>query len=404
MVNNNAHGDDAIRTRAPRPEDYPAVQEIIARSFEDHVRQNRGALEEYAEETWYDPDHLLVTEVEGRVVSQMGVRDGVLWIEGVGFPAGLVGTVCALPEVRGQGIGGRMLASASTWMEERGMALSYLHTSVERYGFYGRGGYRPTLIQRPRAEIRVRRAREQAGPPAGITMRQARPADARALNQIYEMHYGAMSGTWSRNEHFWGRRLAGRPKLWVDGVPEFRVAENGELLAYIAVIPQSVPQIIELAARPGRGEPAARALVAQVAQTATAQNLELDLRSHDPLWTELQVFGVEDRTTDAEVLVRMQDVGAFLKAAEPLLTQRAREAGLSCVLNVAGADPVRLGEGGRGLELDLSAHDLCALVYNGRVLANLLEARELRIRAGSRRDVEELFPDTRPARCPLDAY
>ncbi len=77
-----------VCTRPLRPDDYPAVQEIIARSFEDHVRQNRGGLEEYARETWYDPDHLLVAEVDGRVVGQMGVRDGVLWIEGAKFPAG----------------------------------------------------------------------------------------------------------------------------------------------------------------------------------------------------------------------------------------------------------------------------------------------------------------------------
>ena len=404
MASSGNGGEDGVITRGLRPEDYAAVKEIIARSFGDHVRGNRGALEEYAEETWYDPDHLLVAEVDGRVVSQMGVRDGVLWIEGAGFPAGLVGTVCTLPEYRGQGIGTRMLRAAFGWMEARGLALSYLHTSAARYGFYGRSGYRPTIIQVPHAVIQVRRAREEAGA-EGISLRRATLADARGCDELYELYYGVMSGRWSRSGHFWERRLTGRPKLWVDGVPEFWVAEDERLLAYMAVVPGATPRVLELAARPGAGEMAARALVGQTAQGAESEHMDLGVSPHCPLWEALRDCGTEDRTTEAEVLVRMQDVDAFLEIAGPLLTRRAQQAGLSCVLNLRERElPVRMGEGGRMVELDLSAHDLCALVYNGKILDSLLEANDLEIQGGSRGDVEAIFPDTRPARCALDAY
>jgi len=58
-----------VLCRSLRPEDYPAVKEIIAESFSDHIEDNLEALSLYEQEPWYDPDHLLVAQVNGQVVS-----------------------------------------------------------------------------------------------------------------------------------------------------------------------------------------------------------------------------------------------------------------------------------------------------------------------------------------------
>ena len=137
------------------PEDYPAVKEIVTESFgadlpEDVRQPFFQALKRYEEEPWYDPEHLLVAEVDGEVVSQMGVRTGRLSLGGAAsVPAALVGTVCTRASHRGQGIGSEMMRSAFGWMARFGPAVSYLHTSTERHGFYGRLGYRKAIMSCP---------------------------------------------------------------------------------------------------------------------------------------------------------------------------------------------------------------------------------------------------------------
>ena len=88
--------------RSLHPADYPAVKEIIASSFPQVVQQYPQGLATYEQEPWYDPAHLLVAVVDGQVVSQMGVRNGLLWCSGIGITAGLVGTVCTSESYRGQ--------------------------------------------------------------------------------------------------------------------------------------------------------------------------------------------------------------------------------------------------------------------------------------------------------------
>ncbi|MFH1567681.1 MAG: GNAT family N-acetyltransferase, partial [Gemmatimonadota bacterium] len=218
-----------VQCRGLRAREYGVVREIIAGAFGDHVRDNPAALEQLEGEPWYDPDHLLVAEADGEVVSHLGVRDSGLWLGGRWFAAGLVGTVCTREELRGQGIGSELLRHAFGWMAQRGLALSLLHTNEQRYAFYERLGYRRAVIEQPRLMADLGRA--GAAREAGV--RAASAADAAALDEIYAATYGRATGAWARSGPFWERRIAGIPKLW-SRVVRFAVAGHGSPRAYAA--------------------------------------------------------------------------------------------------------------------------------------------------------------------------
>ncbi|MDP6777185.1 MAG: GNAT family N-acetyltransferase [Candidatus Latescibacteria bacterium] len=392
---------DRVKIRNPRPGEYPAVKKVVARSFEDHVKANPGALDDYADEPWYDPEHLLVAEIDGQLVSQMGVRTGTLWIDGHPFSAGLVGTVCTVPEWRAQKIGALMVQASSAWMVERGIEMSYLHTSTQRHAFYGRQGYR--LSDYHQAKAMFRSGGKGAGLP-GVRVRRATAGDAQACNTLYEAHYGRLSGAWSRTEAYWVRRLEGRPKLWFTGRPEFWIAEADGPLAYVAVVGGDRPQIVELAANPGQGA-AAAGLVRHVMDEIGACETEAAISPRDPLWHDLADFEPEDRSSYGYVLVRAQDEGSFLDRAGALLAERAGARGIRLRVRLTdGMTDLEVGEGERQVVMEASIHDLCALVYNGRSLDALLESGDAGIGEGQRADVAALFPQTWPERCPMDGY
>ena len=394
-----------IRIRPPQTGDYPAVQDVVLKSFGEHIDTKSGVMAEYPHEPWYDPEHLLVAEVDGRVVSQMGIRDGHLWIAGRPFPAGLVGTVCTLPEYRGRGIGARMIQASFGWMAKRGLALSYLHTIQERHGFYGRQGYRLSVIHEPKAVLDPGGGQKAGDAPEGIGIRRASHGDARTCNGLYEEHYGRMSGAWSRTEVFWERRLSGKPKLWSPGIPEFWIAENPEATAYVAVVRKPECRIVELAARPGPGEGAAAALVSAVIKDVPSGEVELTISPRDALWAEMAAFRPEDRSGEGHVMLRVQDRGRFLDCAEAILTPRARAEALALKVQFTdGGPPFLVGGSGRPLRIAASVHDLCALVYNGKRLEALLEDGGVELQEGAPEDLRAVFPDTFPARCPLDGY
>ena len=63
-----------------------------------------------------------------------------------------------------------------------------------------------------------------------------------------------------------------------------------------------------------------------------------------------------------------------------------------------------MGSGKRCISVELEDSDQCALVYNGRRLPELLELGEIGMEGVREGDLEALFPDTHPARCPVDGY
>ncbi len=394
--------------RSLQPADYPVVKEIIAASFPQAVQANPEALALYEREPWYDPAHLLVAVVDGRVVSQMGVRDGLLWCSGIGIPAGLVGTVCTFEPYRGRGIGARMMRASFARMKDFGLAISYLHTSAERCGFYRRLGYKKAIIESPRRILELAKLDLDAERklPEHVEARSGTPEDAEALHAIYEAHYSQVSGSWSRTMPFWQRRLQQQPKLWSQPMA-FRVAGRDQPLAYLA-LPEDVAagSVSEWACLPGAEDIAMGLLCATLREWRNrgVQGAQLAVSTRHPLWLRINRLSPEDQTDHSTIHVRVQDRDLFVERIRPLLDERARAAGLRVAIRfVEDGDILEIGNG-NPLQLSVAASDLCALVYNGRGLPGLLAEGGIAATPDDPDALSLLFPDTGAARCAQDAY
>lgn len=311
------------------------------------------------------------------MVSQLGVRDGLLWCSGIGIPAGLVGTVCTDEPYRGQGIGAQLMGAALVCMKRFKLAISYLHTSTERYGFYSRLGYKKTIIQNPRLIIQLNKLDLDTKQPH-IKTRVATFADAEALNAIYQIHYGQCSGAWSSAVAFWQRRLQQQPKLWSPQPMTFYVAGHDSPLAYLAINEtNNVGLVSEWACRPG-SEDIAMALLYNTCKAwyqRGVQVAQLTISTHHPLWPQAQMLVSEDQTSHSDIWVRIQDRDRFVQHIRPQLEERARAADLKLTICFTEDGNVLEFGHGKPVALRLTASDLCALVYNGRRLLGLLTVR-----------------------------
>jgi len=392
-----------ITCRPMRPEDYPAIKEIIAESFSQHIDDNPEALAQLEQEPWYDPDHLLVAEVDDHPVSLLGVRDGVLWMAGAAVPAGLIGTVCTREQYRGQKIGSRLLRYTFTWMKERGLALSYLHTGLDRHAFYGRLGYKKSVIEYPRLILNLPQLTLS---PDDAQVRPAIPADASILDTLYASCYGRAASAWSRSLPFWERRIQGVPKLWSKPLT-FQVAGSTQPLAYLAVEEaQGAATIQEFACLPG-AEDLAAALLQQTLedwQSRGFQVADLAISSTHPLRPLADALSPEDKTSYDIVFIRVHDEEVFLQSIHPLLEERARSA--EAKLSISLSEKTQLIEIGSGkpLRLELQIGDLAALLYNGRRLPALQSENSIIANPNHVELLGKIFPDTGAFRCTLDGY
>ena len=323
----------SVRYRPFRRGDLDVVRDIIRKSFPEEADSHPEVLAEYSHEAYYQPENLLVAEVDGRVVSQMGLRYGDLWLSGRPFPAALVGTVCTLPDYRGQGIGAGMLRYSFELLRGAGVALSYLHTIPARHNFYRRLGYAPSVHQQVAMTVDLASLdrgllRQYSPDHPDFRLRPALPADASILDRLYQETARRGTGAWSREELFWKRRLAGYPKLWLAGCPGFELLLGPEPLAYRAAIREGGRWlVVEVAYAQGAEDAVRRLLAADIiaAEQADADRVDVTL----PPWMEpeelLAVFLASAQRKWETVFLRVHDEARFLELAQPILTERGIE-------------------------------------------------------------------------------
>jgi hypothetical protein len=301
-----------------------------------------------------------------------------------------------------------MMRASFARMKDFGLAISYLHTSAERCGFYRRLGYKKAIIESPRRILELAKLDLDAERklPEHVEARSGTPEDAEALHAIYEAHYSQVSGSWSRTMPFWQRRLQQQPKLWSQPMA-FRVAGRDQPLAYLA-LPEDVAagSVSEWACLPGAEDIAMGLLCATLREWRNrgVQGAQLAVSTRHPLWLRINRLSPEDQTDHSTIHVRVQDRDLFVERIRPLLDERARAAGLRVAIRfVEDGDILEIGNG-NPLQLSVAASDLCALVYNGRGLPGLLAEGGIAATPDDPDALSLLFPDTGAARCAQDAY
>jgi len=383
---------ETILIEHPTLSDYPRIRQIATLSFKD-VAKRPAAVKRMHEERWYKPRNLFVARVRGDIVSVLGIREGTLWIEGVAFPAGMLGTVCTHPDRRGRGIGGALVQRAIRYMTDARVAISYLHTIPERFGFYGRLGF--VRAEMPRSHV-VADASALAGSGPAHAERPSGPRVISKLNALYEGHFGRLTGGWSRDEEFWRARLAGLPNIWFPAPYAFYLDDARRPSAYAVVEPgEKSWAVLELAGDERAPEPVLSVLrhIAGEASAAGAGSLVIDVSERDPLFPVLVHVGEPREERTSNVFLAAQDTRRFLPLAERVLTARARRAGTRIALTPT--------DRGIGIEIDqgklaIEWNALAALMYNGTGCG-----------AGPQAGVpppEWLLPATHPRRSPLDRY
>lgn len=409
-------GDRVVTVRHLQPADRPDVERMITEAFPQAVQTNPKALDILDQEPWYDPEHVLVAEVDGSVVSHVGIRAGLLCFSGIGVPAGLVGTVCTATAVRGKGIGSLLMRASFEHMQKRRLALSCLHTSPERFDFYRRLGYRKAIIETPRLRLPLANLNlddDAACPESAAvraTVRSASPSDAQALHRIYDAQYvGQVSGSWSRTVPFWERRLQHLPKLFAPPQPmTFRVTGPEIPVAYVGVLVADphTATVGEWACLPGAEMDAFRLLCSTLRQWRDRgiETAQLALSTGHPMRPSIERLLVEDQTGHAEIWLRVQDPSLYIETIRPLLERRSAAAGLR--VEITFREDGRMLTVGRGETLQLETHtgDLCSLIYNGRRLPGLVEEGGITTGAGGEAALPLVFPDTGASRCAQDVY
>jgi predicted acetyltransferase len=401
--------------RRAQVKDWQGIKEIIRSAFED-VAKHPDALDELQDETWFSIDHWLVAELDGRVVSALGLRPGVMWMQGIAMPTATVGVVGTRPEERGKGAGLDLVRYAGEVVKEEGLVLSRLHTSAQRYAFYGRAGYVKAITGRPAGTLNVtaiapevqRKAEADLGD--GV-IRPAHPRDAMRLNDIYEATFSKVTGCLSRNEHFFLRRTARHPKFWLWSSPKVDVVETpGDgVVAYAAyAFDEERQELLEIAVLP-RFSRMARALAVHVAREAQRQGIRkitTCLELFEPLGWLVHEFRI-DLQPDASVLfLKVHDEGRFLELVTPLLERAAARHEVELTLSLAGHGEIRIGSGQPVRVVTDVAH-LAALVYNGAWLAGLLGQGAVFVHpetVSAHHAVQSVFPDTHAYRCRMDGY
>ena len=401
--------------RRAQLKDWQGIKEIIRSAFEDVVK-HPDALDELQDETWFSIDRWLVADLDGRVVSALGLRPGVMWMQGIAMPTATIGTVCTLAEMRGKGVGLDLMRCAGDVVKEEGLVLSRLHTWAQRYAFYGRAGYVKAITGHPDGTLNVTAIAPEVQRKADADLgdgviRPAIPRDAMRLNEIYEATFSKVTGCLSRNEHFFLRRIARHPKFWLWSSPKIDVVETpgAGVVAYAAyVLDEERQELLEMAVLP-RFSRMARVLAVHVAREAQRQGirkLTTCIERSEPLGWLVHEFRI-DLQPDASVLfLEVHDEKRFLELVTPLLERAAARHEVELTLNLAGHGDIRIG-GGQPVRVVTDVAHLAALVYNGSWLAGLLGQGAVFVHpetVSAHQAVQSLFPDTHAYRCRMDGY
>jgi mycothiol synthase len=123
----SGHRVDALVTQPFRPgQDETAWLEVNNRAFSTHPEQGGWSIDDLLEreqEAWFDPDGLLLFEVEGRLA-------GSCWTKihrDEDPPIGEIYVISVDPDFQGRGLGRLLTAAGLSWLVEAGITTGMLY-------------------------------------------------------------------------------------------------------------------------------------------------------------------------------------------------------------------------------------------------------------------------------------
>jgi len=210
------------KPRACRPEELPELVRLA-----NEVFRPRGGNMQAEYPLVFQPENcpnLRVVDVDGRLVSHVGLSIRDAFIDGVSLRVASVGAVCTAEDQRGQGFASALMADAAEYSRAQGAQLMLISGGR---GLYHRLGY-VTVGEFRRVVVQADDARSTEGAD-GVTVSPFQPADMDAVMAIH------------RNERVrFVRPAADWERLLQAGMLMNRVAtllvarQDGEPVAYLS--------------------------------------------------------------------------------------------------------------------------------------------------------------------------
>jgi len=259
------------------PADYPAIHHFLAAVFQGpSPREFKASLED----PFSKPHDRLLVRRGTRIMAHVHLTRRVMQFGRLQIPAAGVAWLGSLPEFRGRGFGGRLLAAAEKEMASDGALVGLLRTKI------------PYFFRRTGWALCGRNSRSQAGARAVISelltqgllrryhrrrrrlnIRPWRRVELAALVRIYNQNLAGTFGPFQRTEAYWRwlirRRAYDQIYVALDGPDLLELEEiNAPIVGYAVTQGE---RIVELLTAPD-----CRAAAAQLLGRACGDAIERD--------------------------------------------------------------------------------------------------------------------------------
>jgi predicted N-acetyltransferase YhbS len=321
----------AIEIRGARADEMDEVLEMVPRVM-GATREYFAAA--YRNDPWGRPEHSRIVKRDEQIVSHIRLYDRWQRVGPVPVRVGCAGDVCTLPEHRKQGHCRALLEDALRYWDENAYDLSMIVSGVGVYAACGWCPLRETQFEMPAQDLH-----EAASRRAYEVRRFVRGEDLTAVAAVYADYNRERSLTTVRSSSYWERHFA-----WIAGEIEeaFLVAaRGGRIVAYLRCEGGGRHVTVSECCCLTDHEPAAVELL-DAALTFAAKRRFEGIRGHLPadhpaLAAARQRPGFSESTT-AVLLFRLVNLTRLLERLQPLLSERARVAGIEGELTLRVGD------------------------------------------------------------------
>ena len=296
----------------------------------------------------YEPSDRLLARIHGQLLGTVQVVNRTMQFDSLALPISEIHHLGVLPELRGRGIGTRLLQAAEAKIVEEGGQLALLRTCEPQ--FFARRGWfvcgRHSFTTATARDVLAELANQPPAPTESSPLSAQRPlptvrlwrqVEQDAVARLYNAHARQSRGAIERNHEYWrwlvSRRGYDRFYVAVDEADaQDASAERTRIVGY-AVVKDA--RILELVTSPD-SPAAARQLLSRACSDAIERGestIRLDAPGSNPLHALMQNAGGRFVTTESEqgdvLMAKLFEPWQLLEQMRGDLHGRAREAGLA---------------------------------------------------------------------------